>query len=65
MIKFWQKKINEDFFTNMIKVLKEGGVWIWIDMGFKYTLVKGKLVGENEKADLALKEILPEINNIT
>jgi hypothetical protein len=53
-----QKEVNAFFFKDIIKMLDEGGIWIWPDTGFMYTKKNGKLVGETPEADKAYKELI-------
>lgn len=50
---------NEEFFTNVIHVLREGGVWGWPDAAVLFTKQGEKLVG-NEIANREAKKIVSE-----
>lgn len=52
-------KANEDFFTNIIRVLNEGGVWGWPDAAVMFTKHGDKLVG-NKIANREAKKIVSE-----
>lgn len=46
-------KTNELFFNNLIRSLREGGIWVWKDFGYIFTKRNNKLVGDTN----SLKEI--------
>ena len=50
---------NEEFFTNVIHVLREGGVWGWPDAAVLFTKRGDKLIG-NEIANREAKKIVSE-----
>jgi len=50
---------NEEFFTNVIRVLREGGAWGWPDAAVLFTKQGDKLVG-NEIANREAKKIVSE-----
>ncbi len=59
MLEPWQKEVNAEWVEQLKTTLKEDGVWMWPATGFMYRLIDGELVGINEGADQALKDILP------
>lgn len=51
-----QKKVNEDFFSRLLDLLKDNGVWMWPQANEILVKKNGKLAG-NKHALKLLKEI--------
>lgn len=55
----YQIKANEEFFNNVLGVLREGGKWIYPAAGKVFTKSGGKLTGDPAALD-NVKEIVSE-----
>jgi len=55
----WQKDVNQVFFTNLLKTLKEGGTWVWAETGYQYTKKGDHLCTNNKEAYEAVTNIAP------
>lgn len=53
-------KANEEFFRQTIGVLREGGVYGWVETGHIYTLRSGKLTGDQKALDQVRKIVSEE-----
>lgn len=54
----FEKKMNEQFFENIFRVLNEGGKYGWINENKIFTKVNEKLVAEDNEAYEKVKQIV-------
>jgi hypothetical protein len=51
----YQVTANEQFFLNTMRLLSEGGLWVWKDKMIPFTLIDGSLRADAPAIDLVGK----------
>jgi hypothetical protein len=57
-MKTYQLKANEKHFELSVSMIRNGGFYLWNDMGEKYQIINQKLIPLTERGYALLKEIV-------